>query len=424
MRRQLALVSLAVTSLVVIAFTVPLGLLVQRQAEGRAQVEAERRAQTTQAVVALALADAAQPPAAGELVAEVGGLPPGVGLVLPDGTTAGEAGADSEVVERARQGETSSRFTAEGWEVALPVITSWGPVVVRAVAPWEELRRGVAEAWTLLGLLGVAMIGGAVLVADRLGSTLTRPVSQLAEAARRLGSGDLETRVSPEGPPELREVAHRFNWLAERLDALLAAERERVADISHRLRTPLTALRLQAEGLSDAAAGQALMAHIDRLHAEIDQVITSVRRGGGRREVGCDLAEVVRHRAAFWAVLAEEQSREVEVVVAEEPLEVAVAAEDLAAVVDALIENVFAHTPSGTPFRVEATREGGRVVLRVEDRGPGFPAGADPVARGSSPGGSTGLGLDIARRLAQRSGGGLHVDDRPGGGAVIELRFG
>jgi signal transduction histidine kinase len=121
-------------------------------------------------------------------------------------------------------------------------------------------------------------------------------------------------------------------------------------------------------------------------------------------------------------VLAEEQEREFEVDVAAAEYEVGLAEDSVAAVVDTLIENVFSHTPEGTSFGVRVSA--GRVpVLEVFDRGPGFHSAA-AIGRGVSGAGSTGLGLDIARRAAELSGGGLELNDRPGGGAVVRVWFG
>ncbi len=95
----------------------------------------------------------------------------------------------------------------------------------------------------------------------------------------------------------------------------------------------------------------------------------------------------------------------------------------LDAALDALIGNVFAHTPDGSAAAVWAGRDAaGLVAVRVEDSGPGI--APEALARGASGAGSTGLGLDIARRAAEAAGGGLLVRPRPGGGSVVELRLG
>ncbi len=131
---------------------------------------------------------------------------------------------------------------------------------------------------------------------------------------------------------------------------------------------------------------------------------------------------VVANRAGFWQVLAEEEGRQFSVVIGEGDLEVGLGEDAIAAVVDTIIENVFSHTEPGTAFEVEV-RDGAMPVLEVRDAGRGFTTG-EAVNRGVSGGGSTGLGLDITRRSAELSGGGLELSDRPGGGAVVRVWFG
>jgi signal transduction histidine kinase len=135
----------------------------------------------------------------------------------------------------------------------------------------------------------------------------------------------------------------------------------------------------------------------------------------------CDATAVVGRRVAFWSALAEDQERASTVDLPNRPLIVRAAADDLAAAVDALLENVIAHTPEGTPFAVRLTDAGG-VHLEVSDDGPGLPP--DAHVRGRSDRGSSGLGLDIARRCAEASGGSMTLGSAPSGGARIRLDLG
>jgi len=236
-----------------------------------------------------------------------------------------------------------------------------------------------------------------------------------------MASGDLQARVEPAGPPEISDAGHAFNHLAERVYDLVAAERESLADLSHRLRTPLTALRLQVEGLPEAGG---LLEDVDALGHHVDQLIAEARRlsptAGPRRT---DLCEVARRRAAFWQVLAEEQERLATVAVAPGPLWVALTEGECGAALDTLLENVFTHTPAGTGYGVSVSVVApGLALLVVEDQGPGFPH-QGMAERGSSGAGSSGLGLDIARRAARRTGGDLKLAGRPGGGARVEVTF-
>ena len=214
--------------------------------------------------------------------------------------------------------------------------------------------------------------------------------------------------------------------MAGRIGELLTAEREQVADLSHRLRTPITALRLDVESLSDPDERARLATDVDELTRQVDDVIREARRverEGGL--AGCDAAEVVSDRVRMWGALAEDQGRTARTDLTVGPLPTRLSADDLAAAVDALLGNVMAHTPEGAPLSVSLTREpDGFVRLVVEDGGSGIPEGSASV-RGRSGSGSTGLGLDIARRTAVASGGSMLVDRSADlGGARVTLRLG
>lgn len=432
MRRRIALLSLAVTSLVVISFLIPLALLVRNQAENRALSRAERFAES----IAAALAVAKDPEAPGvskELataVIDAFGRPVGVSIIFIDGDYRGAPVEENDNIERAREGSAFTTRTAGGAEVLVPVLSADAPaeartVVVRNFVPESELTSGVTTAWLMLGSLGVFLIVVAVFAADGLGRSIVRPVAELSQAARALGAGDLDTRVVPAGPEEIAGTGEAFNFLADRLGSLLSAERESVADLSHRLRTPLAVLRLQAEALEDPVESNAMLQEIDNLGRSVDRLIEEARRPSSDAVLAVsDLAAVVRHRASFWKVLADEQGRVTSIDDRGGPLPVLISPDELGAAVDTLIENVFAHTPAGAGYTLTVSSGGpGAAVLVVEDEGPGFPM-KDVLERGASGGGSTGLGLDIVRRAAERSGGSLEVGRSVGGGARVKVVFG
>lgn len=422
MRRRLALVGLAVTALVVLTFLVPLGLLVRRQAVDRARVDAERTAQSTASLIALAIT---LETSSESIRSSIGQLSTGTIVALPDGAVLGQPyDGQGSLVAAARSGPATVTAVVDGgWEIALPVVGRDDVVVVDVMTTNEEMNEGVLESWLLLGLLGVVVVGVAVWVADRFGRWLVEPVRELEDAAHRLGSGDLTARALVDEPAELKEVGDAFNTLAARLDVLLEEEREAVADLSHRLRTPLTSLRLQSERLGDETERIQMLGHVDRLEQSIDQLIAAARVRGANVGARAALDEVVARRVAFWKVLAEEEGRGLSIAVGASGIELGIDHAELEAVADALIGNVFAHTDAGVSIWVATGYSDGRPWLEVADSGPGFP---DPslVERGVSGRGSTGLGLDIVRRTAESTGGALTIDDRPGGGAVVRVWFG
>jgi signal transduction histidine kinase len=420
-KRRLTVLVLAVTSLVVVSFTVPLAALVQRNADAAARTDAENLAQAVASnVVRLAAGgDIAQ------LASEIPTLPSGIGLVFPTGATAGTVTDDGRdlAATAAAQQRGLSTYTTAGWELALPVLTREGAVVVTASVPRSTLRAGVNRAWTLLAALGVAVIGVSLALAARLGRSLTRSVATLGDAARSLASGDLTTRVAVDEPPELAAVAAAFNEMAPRLETLIEREREEVADLSHRLRTPLARLRLQVEAVTDEGVRASLIENLDRLDRAVDEVIAEARRRPERLPPGvADVATFLEERGGFWSLLAEEQGRRFAVTV-DVPPGVAVSAGEgeLTVALDTVLGNVFDHTDEGVAFVLRGSLVGDTVVIGVDDAGPGLPSVIDPVARGVSGAGSSGLGLDIARRTAERVGGALRVGPAVLGGASVEF---
>jgi signal transduction histidine kinase len=275
--------------------------------------------------------------------------------------------------------------------------------------------------------VALGLVIASVFVGDRLAAQVVGSARGLAQAAGALGNGELDVRVRPSGPRELVEAGVAFNAMADRVVVLLASERELVADLSHRLRTPLTALRLDAETLDDSRDGQRIRHAINALEVEIDQLIRAARKPklnltDANEGARCDASDVVRDRMSFWSAVAADQGRWCETVGVDTPAPVPVAKAELGAALDALLGNVCRYTPQGTPFEVTVSRRDGYVAIRVEDGGPGI---ADPdraLRRGMSMEGSTGLGLDIVRRVAVAANGAVNIDrGRLGGASVVVL---
>jgi signal transduction histidine kinase len=346
-------------------------------------------------------------------------------VFLSGGAVLGAPVAPSDAVRLAFTGRSLTAQAPGGREIVVAVTgREAGTAVIRTFVPDADLSRGVRRAWLILALVGAGVLVVSLVVADRLARSQIRLIAGIARVSHDLAAGDLTSRAPAEGPKELRQVAVALNHLARRIRVLLAQEREAVADLSHRLRTPLTVLRLEAEGLPEGEQATRVGASVDAMERMVTQVIQEARRSR-RDEAGeCDAAVVVADRVHHWSMLARDQDRSVVRELAGSPLVVGIGEEALATCVDALLENVFAHTPEGTGFAVRlSVREGGGAVLTVTDQGPGFPhAGA--LERGVSGGSSTGLGLDIVRRTAERSGGSVTLADEPAGGARVTAEFG
>jgi signal transduction histidine kinase len=420
-RRRIALLVAATTSLVLIAFLVPLAVLVQNLATDRAMRLAMQEAQTAAVFVAVT------PP--GELrqgieLLNSQSLVPTM-VVLPDGTTYGEAPSSPADLARARTGQAFNVPHAAGRLIFVPVDTADGArTVVTTLAPSALLRRGVVQSIAVLVGLGLLLLLIAVVLADRLAVRALRPVADLAGTAHLLAAGELTARSDVHDPPELAEVAVALNRLATRIGELLTHEREMVADLSHRLRTPMAALRLDIEAMSDRHEAGRVGDHVVALERMVDEVIREARRpvreGLAAR---CDAVAVVRDRVAFWSVLAEDTGRPLDLRLPHGELPVRLTAADLGAAVDAMLENVFSHTPDGTAMWVSVAPDpSGGAVVEVADDGPGL--GPEASRRGHSAGGSTGLGVDIVRRAADSSGGRLELRSTTSGGARVVVHLG
>ena len=451
MRRRILLLVMGTTLLVVLAFAIPLVFLIRDAVTQRAENSASAQAnsvaaflrsgtrsstdiknyvaqfsQTADHSTSVRLADGttfgtvhAAGPTAGAQPSDgspEGSVPSGFptdgnGYGRPDGGVGGGGDGQAQLVH------------VPGGEIALvSVPTTAGSAQVAVFVSNSALQSGVTRWWLLLAggsvaLLVIGLVGGE-LVTRRI----VRPLSQAADTANRITAGDITARAPADGPREVAEVGVALNRLADRIDQLIAEERETVADLSHRLRTPLTALRLDAEALTDPVEAERVGSHVSALERTLTAVIRAARRPQREgRMPSTDATAVVGERVEFWSALTDEQGRCSRITLPVTPLLIRASGEDLGAAVDALLENVIAHTPDGTAFEVSltATPEGAR--LEISDEGPGL--ADDDVVRGRSDRGSSGLGLDIARRCAEAAGGSMAIASSPTGGASIVLQF-
>lgn len=408
MRRRITWLVAATSSALVVAFVIPLCLLLVVIAEDRAAARARDQAQN----VAALIGTVTDQRTLAQAVTTIGATGATVIVVTASGQHLGSAeplAADSQAaVDRARTSlQAVTVHQDHGIDAVVPVARAGGVDVVLATVPEDEVRAGVVPGWLALGALGAVLVGAAVLMARELGRRVSTPVTELGTVAHRLYEGDLSARARPSGPEETAEVGRTLNRLADRINDLLVAERERVADLGHRLRTPVTALRLATDRLDDREAAERLDRLIDELHHQVDSVVRDARRG--LREdlpLPVDVGEIVAERAAFWGVLAEDLGREL---VASVPqvdggLRVAITRADVIECIDTLIDNCLTHTPDGAPIALAAGADGSQAWFEVADGGPGL-ASEGYRGRGESAVGSTGLGLDIVDRIATSIGG-------------------
>jgi len=436
-RKRVTWLVAAVTAAALVAFLVPLAFLLRTLAEDRAVAAASARSETLLAVASAAFAGqgtggvpAAVNPLTGDqsvgrVTLYVFRTAPAVQRIVvgPDVPDPDVTPALTRTQSFTRAGDSTvvyatSTLTRDGERLVLVGRTEVGEAL---------LHQGANRAIAIVAMLGLLVLLGAVLAADRLARRITAPLLELARVADGMREGPLDTEVPEEGPPEVVAVAVALNRLAARVRQLLASERDAVADLSHRLRTPVTALKLDTEFVEDPDVAERLRGHVTQLERTVDAIVHDARRPSRSIQMAtpsCDVGRVVGERVAFWSALAEDQGRPLRLALPDRPLRARLDAADLADVVDVLIDNVFAHTDDGVPVEIWVVpRADGAVVLTVEDAGPGLPS-IDIINRGRSHAGSTGLGLDIVRRAALASGGSLELGRSRLGGALVRLVLG
>jgi two-component system, OmpR family, sensor kinase len=284
-----------------------------------------------------------------------------------------------------------------------------------------------------LGLLaiGVAGLVAGLLLAFGLAGSLSRPLTRLANTAKDLGEGDLSARAGEvRGPREIEELGHSFDEMAQRVERSVHAQREFVANASHQLRTPLTAMKLQIEGaITDATDDQArerLLAadrEVDRLSEIVDRLLVMAREIEEGTSARVDVEDAARRAVDRWSDRAAQRRSSLEF--RGEGGSARADPTDLDQIFDNLIDNATSYAPG--EVTVETARSNGRVVVAVRDRGDGIPT--EEIARVTerfyrgrdAPAGGSGLGLAIARQLAEKWGGTLTVESTPGEGTRVEV---
>ena len=291
---------------------------------------------------------------------------------------------------------------------------------VRISFPMSAVHAAIHRSWWFLAAVGVVTLLVGLLLAAGLARWITRPLRVAASVARRIEGGDLKARVPAGGPPEVRELGRDFNAMTDRLADLLRANREFAANASHQLRTPLTALRLSLEEIRDGVdpRGEAEHAIVqaDRLRDVVDALLAL----GTARERGfapVDVAAIARELEGGEPILLEVEGAGI-----------ALGDESrVRQVLGNVVDNARRHAAS--TVRVTVERRGDRVVVAVDDDGPGIAVEErarvfDRFARGSSPTGTgSGLGLAVARELAAADGATIEIADGRLGGARFEVSY-
>ncbi|MFJ9032622.1 ATP-binding protein [Streptomyces sp. NPDC102274] len=279
----------------------------------------------------------------------------------------------------------------------------------------SSVTREVGRTLLIIGAVALLAVIAAVLLAVRQANKLASPLTDLAETAERLGSGDPRPRHKRYAVPELDRVADVLDSSAERIARMLTAERRLAADASHQLRTPLTALSMRLEEISatddlDTVKEEAMvaLAQVERLTDVVERLLTNARDPRTGSAVAFDLDEVVKQQIEEWRPAYRSAGRAI-VCSGRQGMRAVGTPGAVAQVLAALIENSLMHGGGTVALRTRVT--GNQAVIEVTDEGPGVPAdlGARIFERTISGRNSTGIGLAVARDLAEADGGRLEL---------------
>jgi len=434
----------AVAALVAVALAVPMVLLVANDQRTAfvSQLEVETLAAAS---VLSSQPDSAWPATVEDISAQAGGrvvvVDDSLVLVADSDNSGLDRSFDRPEVQKALEGSLTSsvRFSdtlgADLRYVAAPVIKDERVVAaVRLSLPETIVRDAVRRTQLWLAVFVIAVIIAAGLIAWLLARSIAAPLEEVADVARVLPE-DLDLRAQEDrGPKEVRDVAAALNSTAGRLGDMIGRAQRVAADASHHLRTPLTGVRLRLEAIEDTAddprirsEAAAATSEVDRLTRRIDQVLALAKSDAATiGSVASDASILVADRVAAVDPLASERGIAVESSI--EPDLITYTLPGLVGrSVDELLGNALDYARSHV--RVSLTSSGDRIVLRVEDDGPGVPDEErkrilERFVRGATanPGG-TGLGLALVSEGAAASGGSVRAERSEMGGLAVVVAW-
>ncbi|MBB3081869.1 sensor histidine kinase [Geodermatophilus sabuli] len=312
--------------------------------------------------------------------------------------------------------ERAGTWTEDGRFVVVVPVTYGDEVIgaVRATAPRTDVLPKVLPAWGGMAALAALAVTAAWLVGRRQARRLAHPLEDLAAGARRLGDGDFSVRTREGGIREIDAVGAALNSTAARLDGLLARERAFSADASHQLRTPLAGLRLRLEaaleqpGQDPRPAMAASLVDADRLEATIDEILALARADRGAEAGPVDLRALLDELSPEWRARLALQHRALDVTVGPGVPVPRASTAAVRQVLAVLVDNAATHG-AGT-VAVTVREASGAVAIDVSDEGPGVDQpGSLLFARRADQRDGHGIGLALARRLAESEQGRLHL---------------
>jgi len=305
-----------------------------------------------------------------------------------------------------------------------------------------------------LQLSGLLLLFAAIIASSFglfVSATVTDGLQQLAITAQQLAEGDLSARVDISGKDEVAQVGLAFNEMADQLETvdmqrteLENLRRDLIAWTSHDLRTPLTSIRVRVEALNDGVLDdpeteqryyRSILSDVMALNLLFDDMfeLAQLDRVDAKLEKSLDsLEELIDECLERFQTISAERGVQLSANVGEDVDPLPLNSAKISRVLDNLISNSLRYTPEGGRIVITADRDGDRVIVSVEDSGPGFNEEDIPrlfeqfyrgeQARTRATGGA-GLGLSIAHGVVEAHGGRIWAENVPGGGARISFEL-
>ncbi|NUR01704.1 MAG: HAMP domain-containing histidine kinase [Streptomyces sp.] len=454
MNRRLIRSYILLVAVAILLFTVPVAFTLTAQLRGDTRESVHREA-TTMALL-LGNGDPASCKALAEMAAVYDEETPGTVQVV---STTGRSCAprlrqpdrDTALAEALRHGRSTTDWGStfiwgRNLVITVPAREATaagagrGPVVgaVRIKYSTGELTHRLWTIWGFRALLAVAVLAVAALIGAVAARRITAPLRELNVMASKFSDGDLTARSPVTGPPETQTLARTLNQGAERLDTLVASQRIFVADASHQLRTPLTALRLSLDNIADGVDDEFVREDVEQATAEVVRMSRLVNGllvlARAEAKVTAveplPLGEIVAERLSVWRPAADE--RGVTIALRGSGVDgrpsVLASPGHLDQVLDNVLSNALEVSPDGATITVQIEDKGAEVVLCVLDQGPGMTDAEksrafDRFWRGQGLTGrsGSGLGLAVVKQLVTDDGGTVVLRDAPGGGLEVRI---
>ncbi|MEU9453003.1 HAMP domain-containing sensor histidine kinase [Streptomyces sp. NPDC048277] len=440
MNRQLIRSYILLVAVAILLFTVPVAFTLTKQLRDDTELSVLREAKTM--ALLLGGTDGVSCEALTEVARAYDRETPGTVQVAPGGSCAPDLprpAADRALTRAARDNAPTTDWGSDFiWGEHLTVtVPAEGNAAVRIVYSTSDMTTRFWQIWGFRAGLAVLVLAAAAAIGAVAARRITRPLRELNSMASKFSDGDLTARSPVTGPAETQTLARTLNQGAERLDTLVASQRIFVADASHQLRTPLTALRLSLDNIADGVDDEFVREDVEQATAEVVRMSRLVNGllvlARAEAKVTAPeplpLLDIVDERLSLWRPAADERGVHIALRgIADGRPSVLASPGHLDQVLDNVLSNALEVSPDGATITVGVETTADDVILSVLDEGPGMTDAEKSRAfdrfwrgRGLTGRSGSGLGLAVVRQLLTDDGGTVTLRDAPGGGLCVSI---